>query len=230
MEGGDDLCHRLCIGAFVSLFWNPASPQFGIFAHMLAQDIRNKPPHGLRASEPTDEETTGSLALVTLAGNEYRMPVDIEQYECLAQLEDDVVNFLPSVTNLDVFGCEVDLVRLDTQQPLRDPIQDTLRKHSRFQVIVRPCVEAHTWHFHNDNRRGYPKAVRVPVNDLGAMPDSAFYAAPTIRHVEEAQGLHNRSCGMAELSTAPVKSLPPGVSLGSLKTDLRKCKATLKGV
>ena len=142
------------------------------------------------------------------------MPIDIEEYECLAQREDDVVNFLPSVTNLDVFGCEVDLVRIDTQQPLRDPIRDTLKHHSRFQVIVRPCVEVghNIWHFQNDNRPGYPKAVLVPANDLGAIPDSAFYAAPTIRHVEVAQGLHTigavawQSCQQLQ-----IVKLPPSV-------------------
>ena len=49
------------------------------------------------------------------------MPANMEHCECLDQLEDDVVNFLPSVADIDVFGCEVDLVRLDTHQPLWDP-------------------------------------------------------------------------------------------------------------
>ena len=38
----------------------------------------------------------------------------------------------PSIVDIDVFGCEVDLIRLDTQQPLRDPIRDILRKRNRF--------------------------------------------------------------------------------------------------
>ena len=89
--------------------------------------------HILKDTEQPNGATAGSLALVTLAGNEYSMPVDIEQYEYLEQLEDDVVNFLPSIVDVDVFGCEVDLIRLDTQQPLPDPIRDTLRKHNRFR-------------------------------------------------------------------------------------------------
>ena len=32
-----------------------------------------------------------------------------------------------------------EMQRLDTQQSLRDPIHDTLRKHNRFQAVVLPC-------------------------------------------------------------------------------------------
>ena len=40
------------------------------------------------------------------------MPIDLAQCSCFDELEDDVVKFLPAVTELDVFGCEVDLVAL----------------------------------------------------------------------------------------------------------------------
>ena len=42
---------------------------------------------------------------------------------CKLGLEDDAVNFLPSVADIEVFGSEVDLIRPDTRMPLRDPIQ-----------------------------------------------------------------------------------------------------------
>ena len=35
-------------------------------------------------------------------------------YEDLTQLEDDILSFLPTVSDIDVFGCEVDLIELDT--------------------------------------------------------------------------------------------------------------------
>ena len=56
--------------------------------------------HILKDTEQPNGATAGSLALVTLAGNEYSMPVDIEQYEYLEQLEDDVVNFLLSIVDI----------------------------------------------------------------------------------------------------------------------------------
>ena len=47
-------------------------------------------------------------------------------YEDFSQLEDDVVSFLPTVSDMEVFGCEVDLIVPDTQLPLQDPIHSTL--------------------------------------------------------------------------------------------------------
>ena len=58
------------------------------------------------------------ITLVTLAGNEYHMPVNLTHYEDLAQLEDDIVSFLPTVSDIEVFGCEIDLIEPDTQLPL----------------------------------------------------------------------------------------------------------------
>ena len=81
------------------------------------------------------------IALITLAGNEYRVPANFVHYEDLSQLEDDVVGFLPTVSDVEVFGCEVDLVMPDTKMSLRDPIHSTLLTQNRFQVIVRPCLE-----------------------------------------------------------------------------------------
>ena len=66
------------------------------------------------------------IVLVTLAGNEYYMPANFAHYEDLSQLEDDVVGFLPTVADVEVFGCEVDLLMPDTKLSLRDPIHSTL--------------------------------------------------------------------------------------------------------
>ena len=150
------------------------------------------------------------------AGNECHMPANLEyyDYECFEQLKEDVANFLPLAANIEVFGCEVDLIRPDTRQPLRDPIRETLRKHNRFQVVVKPCLEVghNIWHFQNDNRPGYPKAVRVPVNDMGEVPDRAFYSAPVLRHVEVAQGL--TKIGVAAWQSChqlQIVKLPPSV-------------------
>ena len=106
------------------------------------------------------------IVLETLAGNECHMPANLAHYEDLSQLEEDIVSFLPTVSDLEVFGCELDLIVSDTQLPLHDPIHSTLKKHSRLQVVVRPCMEeGHSvWQFQDSDRKGYPKAVRVPIN------------------------------------------------------------------
>ena len=68
------------------------------------------------------------------------------------------------------------------------------------------------WQFQDDNRQGYPKAVRVPVNDMGEAPDRAFYSAPMLRHVEVAQGL--TTIGVAAWQSChqlQIVKLPPSV-------------------
>ena len=98
------------------------------------------PHHQQQAVQPDCNEPR-DIVLATLAGNEYHMPANLAHYEDLSQLEDDVVSFLPTVSDIEVFGCEVDLIMPDTKLPLRDPIHSTLKKQNRLQVVVRPCME-----------------------------------------------------------------------------------------
>ena len=120
------------------------------------------------------------IALATLAGNEYHMPASLAHYEELSQLEDDVVSFLPTVSDIEVFGCEVDLIVPDTQLPLRDPFHSTLKKQNRLQVIVRPCMEEgqSVWQFQDSDREGYPKSIRVPINARKEVPDKIEPSTP----------------------------------------------------
>ena len=67
---------------------------------------------------PNQDRYEVSLDLVTIAGTEYAMQANLTQYEDVAELEDDILCFLPTVSDLDVFGCELDLLDLHTQQPL----------------------------------------------------------------------------------------------------------------
>ena len=69
------------------------------------------------------------IVLATLAGNEYHMPANLAHYEDLSQLEEDIVSFLPTVSDLEVFGCELDLIEL----PLHDPIHSTLKNTAGFK-------------------------------------------------------------------------------------------------
>ena len=82
------------------------------------------------------------------------------------------MDFLPTVTALDMFSCEVDLIHPDTQEPLRDPIRDTLCKHTHYNLVVRQCMEVcHTKrHFQSGACPRCPIAVLVPTNVSGAMP------------------------------------------------------------
>ena len=43
------------------------------------------------------------------------MQTNITHYEDMMQLEDAILCFLPTVSDIDVFGCEVDLIDFATQ-------------------------------------------------------------------------------------------------------------------
>ena len=134
-----------------------------------------------------------NLELVTIAGTVYAMQADLSHYEDVAELEDDILCFLPTVSDLDVFGCELELLNLHTQQPLPEAFRTVLLQRPQLQIVVRPCmVDGHSiWQFQDDGKESYPKAVRVPANPRGEIADRAFYAAPSLRHVEVATGIQH---------------------------------------
>ena len=121
------------------------------------------------------------------------MQTNLTHYEDMMQLEDDILCFLPTVSDIDVFGCEVDLIDFDTQLPLPAAFHTALMQQRKLQIVVRPCmVEGHSiWQFQEGDRESYPKAVRVPVNPRREIADRAFYAAPMLRHVEIAAGIQH---------------------------------------
>ena len=57
----------------------------------------------------------------------------------MAELEDDILCFLPTVSDLDVFGCELDLLDLHTQQLLPEAFTVLLQR-PKLQIVARPCM------------------------------------------------------------------------------------------
>ena len=80
----------------------------------------------------------------------------------MAELEDDILCFLPTVSDLDVFGCELDLLDLHTQRPLPEVFHTVLLQRPKLQIVVRLCmVDGHSiWQFQADDGESYPKATR----------------------------------------------------------------------
>ena len=173
---------------------------------------------------PPQDRYEVNLELVTVAGTEYTMQANLAHYEDVAELEDDILCFLPTVSDLEVFGCELELLDLREQQPLPEAFRTVLLQRPQLQIVVRPCmVEGHSiWHFQTDGKEGYPKAVRVPANPRGEIADRAFYAAPSIRHVEVATGIQHigiaawQSCQQLQIVKLPtsVVSLAEGTFMG----------------
>ena len=155
-----------------------------------------------------------AINMVTLAGNEYSMQANLTHYDDLTQLEDEIVSFLPTVSDIEVFGCEIDLIELDTQLPLSEDFHTTLLQQNKLQIIVRPCIEeGHSiWQFQDSDRESYPEAVRVPINPRKEVADRAFYAAPMLRHVEVAAGAkHIGFAAWQGCQQLQIVKLPPSV-------------------
>ena len=117
---------------------------------------------------PDQDRYEVSLDLVTIAGTEYAMQTNLAQYEDVAELEDDILCFLPTVSDLDVFGCELDLLDLHTERPLPEAFHTVLLQRPKLQIVERPCmVDGHSiWQFQADGRESYPKAIRVPAKPV----------------------------------------------------------------
>ena len=71
------------------------------------------------------------------------MQTDLSHYEDVAELEDDILCFLPTVSDLEVFGCELELLNLHTQQPLPEAFRTVLQQRPQLQIffprVRTPC-------------------------------------------------------------------------------------------
>ena len=90
------------------------------------------------------------LILTTLSGTVVEITTSVAQYDRLEDLEDHVVDYLASVTDLKVFGRTVDFLRPDTHTYLDDPIWEDLQRNTEFTVLFRDCAaildsERHLW-------------------------------------------------------------------------------------
>ena len=67
------------------------------------------------------------LALTTLSGVTIKVSLSVAKFDRFEDLEDQVMDFLASVTDLKVFGCSIDFLQTATQTYLEDPIWDRLQ-------------------------------------------------------------------------------------------------------
>ena len=78
--------------------------------------------------------------LTTLSGSAVEMTTSVAKYDRLEDLEDHVVDYLASMTDLDVFGCTLDFVHPTMQTYLDDPIWEVLQKNTQFTIVLRDCL------------------------------------------------------------------------------------------
>ena len=99
--------------------------------------------------------------------------------------------------------------------------QTVLLQGKKLQIVVRPClVEGHSiLQFQAEDRKSYPKALRVPLNSRREIADRAFYASPMLRHVEIAAGLSTAANRLA----SPLSPQPRRWSFPRLLRSPRDC-------
>ena len=80
----------------------------------------------LRSSQGSEERSVAiHLMLATFAGQEFRLSIDLQEYDRLNDSENAVLNQLPYIGDNSTFGCELQFVHKGAQKVLADPIWDT---------------------------------------------------------------------------------------------------------
>ena len=125
------------------------------------------------------------LLLTTLSGVTFKVSLSVAKFDRFADLEDQVMDYLVSVTDLKVFGCVIDFLQTTTQTYLKDPIWNKLQQGEEHTIVFRNCgvtlPEQEQLGGHSADQ--VPSAVHVPVNPEEIVPEWAFTGVPRLRHV-----------------------------------------------
>ena len=132
------------------------------------------------------------LQLVTVASTVIRIDVPVSIHHTWEMLEAYLVEHLPFVSHLDIFGCELTLLDVDTHQALQDPIQEDLWWNTQFHLVVQECFQKYDCkeQLQGEDYEDYPKAVWVPANDTGILEAKAFFSVAGLRRVKVDPGFH----------------------------------------
>ena len=106
------------------------------------------------------------LLLTTLSGVTFKVSLSVAKFDRFTDLEDQVMDYLASVTDLKVFGCVIDFLQATTQTYLEDPIWDKLQQGKEYTIVFRDCSVTLP---EQEQLGGYsidqvPLAVHVPMN------------------------------------------------------------------
>ena len=131
------------------------------------------------------------LLLTTLSGVTFEVSFSVAKFDRFTDLEDQVMDYLASVTDLQVFGCVIDFLHTTTQTYLEDPIWDKLQQGREYTIVFRDCSVTLP---EQEQLGGYPidqvpLAVHVPMNSEETVPEWAFAGVPRLRHVSVESGI-----------------------------------------
>ena len=132
-----------------------------------------------------------SLLLTTLSGETFQVSLSVAKFDRFEDLEEQVMDYLVSVTDLKVFGCFIDFLQTATQTYLEDPIWDKLQQGMEYTIVFRNCsvilpsqAELEDCPIHH-----IPLAVHVPMNPERSVPEGAFAGVPRLRHASVESGI-----------------------------------------
>ena len=132
-----------------------------------------------------------SLVLTTLSGVTIKVSLSVAKFDRFEDLEDQVMDYLASVTDLKVFGCSIDFLQTATQTYLEDPIWDKLQQGMAYTVVFKDSsvILPSQEQLEGCPIHHVPLAVHVPMNPEEIVPEGAFAGVPRLRHVSVESGI-----------------------------------------
>ena len=142
-----------------------------------------------------------SLMLTTLSGVTFKVSLSVAKFDRFEDLEDQVMDYLASVTDLKVFGCSIDFLQTATQTYLEDPIWDKLQQGMACTIVFKNCsvILPSQEQLEGCPIHHIPLAVHVPMN-----PEESLCRGST-SETRQCRVRHQAhwSRGLAKLPTAP---------------------------
>ena len=146
-----------------------------------------------RLSTPPEMEPVMdcSLVLTTLSGVTIKVSLSVAKFDRFEDLEDQVMDYLASVTDLKVFGRSIDFLQTATQTYLEDPIWDRLQQGTAYTIVFKDSsvILPSQEHLEGCPIHHVPLAVHVPMNPEEIVPEGAFAGVPRLRHVSVESGI-----------------------------------------
>ena len=134
-----------------------------------------------RISTPPEMEPVMecSLMLTTLSGVTFEVSLSVAKFDRFEDLEDQVMDYLASVTDLKVFGCSI------------DPIWDKLQQDMAYTIVFKNCsvILPSQEQLEGCPIHHVPPAVHVSLNPEEIVPEGAFAGVPRLRHVSVESGI-----------------------------------------
>ena len=164
--------------------------------------------------------------------------MSVAKFDRFEDLEDLVVDYLASVTDLKVFGRTIDFLQVATQTYLENPIWEKLQQSMEYCIVFRDCSEV----LHSQEclegcpLHDIPLAVHVPMNPQEMVPEGAFAGLPRLRHVSIEPGIrfvgaffsheYGRRVGMVPRSSLKEGKNSQMVEKGTKTTQQQKTQTT----